>query len=247
MSVIFNNVTIRRDLPRIVRNGLILHLDAADQLSYPGSGTNWFDLSDNGKNGVLTNNPTFDTSNGGSFVFNGSSNYSTLPANFFTHSMSNPFTISFWFKSTQTTGGTIFGQQLGTDPNVNSGGWVPVVYLRSDGKIRVEPFWTGNTSAAILSLNALNNGSWQNITTTFNLSINVLYVNGVYQSQQNVSSQTSYGSTYYYFLAGGYAASRSLGTNLFNGNLANFSFYNRALSADEIRQNFNTLRGRFGI
>jgi hypothetical protein len=37
------------------------------------------------------------------------------------------------------------------------------------------------------------------------------------------------------------------GSRFFNGNIAISQLYNRALSADEITQNFNALKGRFGV
>jgi hypothetical protein len=49
--------------PKIVTNGLVLYLDAANTRSYSGSGTAWNDLTVNGNNGVLTNGPTFNSSN----------------------------------------------------------------------------------------------------------------------------------------------------------------------------------------
>jgi hypothetical protein len=64
--------------PKIVTNGLVLSLDAADRNSYSGTGTAWNDLSGNGNNGSFVNSPTFSGSNGGSLNFNGSSNYTTF-------------------------------------------------------------------------------------------------------------------------------------------------------------------------
>ena len=55
--------------PKLVTNGLVLCLDAANKLSYPGSGTTWYDLSGNANNGTLTNGPTFNSANSGSIVF----------------------------------------------------------------------------------------------------------------------------------------------------------------------------------
>ena len=46
--------------PKIVTDGLVLSVDAANKKSYPGSGTTWYDLSGNAINGTLTNGPTFD-------------------------------------------------------------------------------------------------------------------------------------------------------------------------------------------
>ncbi len=59
--------------PKLVTSGLVLCLDAANKLSYPGSGTSWYDLSGNNYNGTLTNGPTFNNGNGGSIVFDGAS------------------------------------------------------------------------------------------------------------------------------------------------------------------------------
>ena len=57
--------------PKIVTNGLVLALDAADKLSYPGSGTTWKDLGGNAYDGTLTNGPTFTNAFGGNIVFDG--------------------------------------------------------------------------------------------------------------------------------------------------------------------------------
>jgi hypothetical protein len=57
--------------PKIVTDGLVLALDAANPKSYPGSGTTWSDLSGNGNDGSLINGPTFDSGNNGSIVFDG--------------------------------------------------------------------------------------------------------------------------------------------------------------------------------
>ena len=59
----------------IPTNGLQLYLDAGNASSYPGSGTSWTDLSSNGRNGTLTNGPTYSSADGGSIVFDGSNDY----------------------------------------------------------------------------------------------------------------------------------------------------------------------------
>ena len=55
----------------IVKDGLILNLDAGNRYSHPGSGTTWSDLSGNNNNGTLVNGVGYSSSNGGSFVFDG--------------------------------------------------------------------------------------------------------------------------------------------------------------------------------
>jgi hypothetical protein len=210
------------------------------------TGGGWADRSVNSNHGELVNGPTFDSSNLGSLVFDGVDDYTLLPTNFFSFPSLNTFTISLWLKSSQTTGGTLFGQQIGSNPSTSTG-WVPVIYLQSDGKIRIEPFWTSSTSNFILSSHSLNDNNWYNIITTFNSGTNQLYVNGVYNTQQTGKTLTSFTSTYSYIIGAGYADGRSLGTNYFSGNISNFTFYNRALSAEEILQNYNAIKGRFGL
>ena len=65
--------------PKIVTSGLVLALDAADKNSYRGSGTSWLDLSGNNNTGTLTNGPTFNGANLGTFVFDGADDYVALP------------------------------------------------------------------------------------------------------------------------------------------------------------------------
>lgn len=78
----------------IVRNGLVLHLDAANRKSYPGSGTVWNDLSGNGNNGTLVNGSTFTN---GYFSFDGVDDYTTIPI------PGNVGSISFWYYYNQDT------------------------------------------------------------------------------------------------------------------------------------------------
>ena len=230
----------------VVQDGLILNLDASKFYSYPRSGNIWTDLSGNGNTGTLKNGPTYDSANGGSFSFDGSNDHTLLPLNFFPYPSLTAFTISIWFKSSQANGGTLFGQQ-NTDNPSSASGFVPVIYLRSDGFIRIEPFWTGNNTNFILSSSTLNNNNWHNVITTFNSGTNQLYVNGVYNTQQTGKTLATFTDTYNYIVGAGVAIERSLGTNYFSGNISNFNFYNRALTATEITQNFNALKGRFGL
>jgi hypothetical protein len=233
--------------PRIVTDGLVLCLDAANTKSYPGSGTAWSDLSGNNNNGTLVNEPSYSSANKGAFAFDGTNDYVALPTNFFNFPSISNFSISLWFKSSQTTGATLFGQQNSSNPSSTTG-WVPVIYLRSDGLVRAEPFWTGNVNNAILSTSALNNNIWHNITTTFGSGVHKLYIDGIFNSQQSGLSLTSFTSTYYYFLGAGYVSTqRNLGNIYLSGEISNFGFYNSTLTESEVRQNFQALRGRYGI
>ena len=81
--------------PDINENGLVLFLDAANRLSYPGSGTAWSDLSGNSNTGTLTNGPTFSAGNMGSILFDGTNDWINLPTAGFG---GTTFSIDFWIK-----------------------------------------------------------------------------------------------------------------------------------------------------
>ena len=85
--------------PKIITDGLVLCLDAADQNSYSGSGNTWTDLSGNGNNGTLINGPTFTSENYGSIIFDGSNDYMSVNNNY------NHFaeTVIVWAKSNTST------------------------------------------------------------------------------------------------------------------------------------------------
>jgi len=87
--------------PKIISNGLVLYLDAANNKSYPRTGTTWYDLSGNNNNGTLTNGPTFNSANGGSIVYDGaddSVNLSLVSSNV------NNVTTEVWFKANTLPG-----------------------------------------------------------------------------------------------------------------------------------------------
>jgi len=88
--------------PKIVTSGLVLALDAGNTKSYPGSGTVWTDLSGNGNTGTLTNGPTFNSSNGGSIVFDGVDDFVNIPYNTYWNTnvfgTATNFTLECWHK-----------------------------------------------------------------------------------------------------------------------------------------------------
>ena len=87
---------------KIITDGLVMHLDAAQLRSYPTTGTTWTDLSGNGNNGTLINGPTFNSGNGGSIVFDGVNDYVT-GFNSISINTTSSFAIEFWFNLTSFT------------------------------------------------------------------------------------------------------------------------------------------------
>lgn len=233
MSVSYNT--------KIVLENLQIYLDAANIRSYPGSGTVWTDLSYSKKNATVYNSPSFDSNNLGSMVFNGTNNY--VANSSFNLGTDPLFTISMWIKRIGTmSGGGIWG--IGGDNNGQgiSGGNVITANKISIDLWGLATFHNGQD----YPLNNWVNVVWVKYNPTFTTSTVTSYINGINYPfnivDRNNSSTVS--------LVSGYILGRcGQNTNLYynSGQIANFKIYNRVLSAVEILQNYNALKGRFRL
>ena len=222
--------------PSIVLNGLVLALDAANTKSYPGSGTTWTDLSGRGNTGTLTNGPTYSSANGGSIVFDGADDY--INGSSFTPNITNK-TLSGWVKLSSTTqqGGGLINLQSDDGAtfdaivyNETNNGWG----FGSNGFARTG--WSG--------VKETSTSDWVNIVATYENLNYKMYRNGIL-----IYTLTSFNALNFNFSSKslvGYRHTGGIGAFL-SGNIAQTQIYNRALSAAEVSQNFNALRGRYGI
>lgn len=257
--------------PSLVTDGLILAVDAANVKSYSGSGTSSSDLSGQMTNGSLVNGVSFSSSNGGIFTFDGVNDRITHSENLTalnSFSGSSSFTMSICiridampsFGIGNTTGilqknsyNNSFGMNLSW-----SGG--------TTGELRTEARWYhglrntagDSNSAGYGGVNtysvagfSLVVGQWykSDIVHYFSGTTHTLlrYTNGVLDGDYGGTS-----STYPINITNTSALTLNNGVLGGNGQYAaisvsNYQIYNRALTASEIRQNFNALRGRFGI
>ena len=162
--------------PKIVTSGLVLCLDAANKLSYRGSGTTWTDLSGNANTGTLTNGPTFSNANGGCIVFDGVDDYVNVPYNASTISFpTNNATICVWYRvSTVGDGyGALVTQRSVTGSGIQS-------YM-----ISTRLYADGGGTAGVSSNTIIPNGTiaFGGIVYDKTNSLLKLYVNGVYDNQ----------------------------------------------------------------
>jgi hypothetical protein len=233
--------------PSIVTSGLVLCLDAANKRSYPGSGTSLLDVSGNGNNGTLINGVGYSGDNLGSLVFDGVNDYVNLSGN------------SQWtmFGSTSSTIGNNFSisciikpQAIGSDQALVSQrhGDRMSLWLMNDGKITFE---MDDTADYVGTNTALQNNKWYMISIVFynNTSSSFVeyYVNGAFERSE--TKWDGNGLTGNSDLWIGWQSRTNYGRNpsFFSGSISNVQIYNRALTAQEISQNFEALRGRFGI
>lgn len=224
--------------PNIVTDGLLLCLDAADRKSYPGSGTVWTDRSGNVINGTLTNNPTFSADNGGSLVFNGINSGILLAG---TKLSLNQMTISCWnYATSYSQNGFMFEKTTNGSVNTQYS-----LFYNSSNDIYYRTIGLSNQDLAVnITTAGVINSQWNNIVATFDGVNKRIYVNGVLrQTSGNLTGTITQNTTgdAYIGIFGNFAG------YAFNGRIANTSIYNRALTLEEILQNFNVRRGRYGI
>ena len=246
--------------PKIVTDGLVLYLDAANTRSYVSGSTTWNDISRSGNNGTLTNGPIFNSSNGGSIVFDGVDDYidNIGTVNDFNFIFSvGTFSISFWIlKPINNARYALAGNTL---TNTEKGWWIVAEYgVSGFGNNCLRFNAAGGAVNTVLIAGSTNDNtlgtSWTHCTFTCQNpnKIGQWYINGL---SSNTSKRVGSGGDN----QGGYyigPASRTinLGRGNFsstviplNGNIAQTLLYNRALSAQEVLQNYNATKTRFGL
>jgi hypothetical protein len=207
-------------------DGLVLHLDAANTRSYPGSGNTVYDLSGSGNTSALTNGPTYLSSNLGAFVLDGSNDYILV------NSQANILS-----KTAYTKIAYIYISNFSTLNNIISGGF--------SGQ---HAFWMFSTD----KLNAGHNGAWNTVVGATSLSLNTWYFAAVTYSnstgwklylngrEDGTSADTTTFTGNQEIVIGAYSSS-----NNFTGRIASVQVYNRALTATEIFQNYHATKGRY--
>jgi len=202
----------------IVRNGLVLNVDGASSSSYPGSGTSWFDISGSNNHLTLANGPAFTGTNGGIFTFDGVNDNANRAFTWPTD-----FTFDLFCKPISSGGG--YHRIIGTGDvfEFAIGNGADIKYYHAG--------WTGTgvtiTFGSYVQLCGVKSGSnfyiYKNSTLVYSGSITLTSVSFLYLSSKHNSAE------------------------LVNSSIGAFKIYNRPLSATEIAQNYNALRGRYNI
>jgi len=221
------------DYPYIVMDGLVLNLDAGITQSYSGSGTVWTDVNGLGpnNNSELINGTTFSDDNGGCFIFDNTDDFAQSPASESFAFGTGDFTLECWIypQSYQTyTHMLAFPDQGILALKANIGDGLIYLYTPSWGTYGSTPNWK-------LQLN-----TWQHVLFKRESSTGICYYNG-----NEVGSKNGFTNNF---------ISRIL--NIHNGynnremNLCKIAItrvYKKALSDEEVLQNYNAQKGRFGL
>jgi hypothetical protein len=223
-------ITITRELS-VVTTGLQLYLDAGQAASSSGSGTTWTDLSGNGRNGTLTNGPTYSSADGGSIVFDGTDDFvqcsgsvTATAATFVSWIRRNGTQSQYdgilFSRGTNVTGMNFqVSNQLGYHWNnaVNTYGWQSGLTIPDLTWCMVAVSVTSTAATAYL---CQSSGITSAINTVSHISTTL---DDIKIGQED------------------------FGGRFFNGNIAIAQLYNIALSAEQVAQNFAADRARFGL
>ncbi len=225
--------------PKIITDGLVLCLDAADRKSYPGSGNIWYDRSGYQNHGTLTptvNGPIYNNANGGNVVFDGVDDYVSIN-NSSSLQLTSALTLSIWvyINAAFTAKGLITKGPASSDYDY-------MMYL-SGNSTRID-FYKKNSSAIVLNTSTSTRtyiNRWANIVITFD-GVNVVqYDNSTtFLTTTFANSEIRTSSNSLRILSGWSSGNIS-------GNLSTVQIYNRALSASEVARNFNAQRNRFAL
>jgi hypothetical protein len=216
---------------KIITDGLISYLDAANLRSYPGSGTVWNDLTINSNNGSLVNGPVYNSTYGGNITCDGIDDY-IQPTGSVTS-----FTLSMIYQPLvfDTNVGTArYNCVLETDNGGSDKMFLRYNSTNSGGQLLLANHGSAGGELSVTVNHSTGNVYDASITYDDTSKYTALYINGILVGNMTMTSALLYQGT------------RQLGFT-FNCRYYNFKLYNRALSATEVTQNYNALKGRFGL
>jgi hypothetical protein len=220
--------------PKIVTDKLVLCLDSANTKSYVSGSTIWNDISKNSNNGVLINGPTFNPSNNGTIIFDGTNDYGTIPYNSDFNLSNTDYTLEGWFNPNTFTNQLLlskdtYGANFDWDLNV-----VNSTTLRL--------FSNGTSTNVTATVPTMTTGQWYHYVVTSISGVIRIYLNSVlYQTQTMSTSNLSQ-----VYLTLGCGSWNNPGA-FFNGKISILRIYRKGLVGGEVLQNYNSLKGRFGL
>lgn len=226
--------------PKIVTNGLVVALDAANKKSYPGSGTTWIDLSNNLNNATIYNSPTYSTQNAGIFSLSGTNETIQIPnSDEISFTNTNNFTIEIWVNKTETPGVGNVNGLFAKSSNVGIDYYFGGSQLRAGIRNGIDGQYLTTYSTDLVG--------WTHCVFTYETENSTgikLYTQGQLRNSRTTIGLSDFTSTNNYII--GLEGLGGTPTYLI-GDVSNTRVYNRVLSSNEILQNYNATKGRFGL
>ena len=223
--------------PNLEEDGLVLCLDAGNAKSYPGSGTTWSDLIES-NNGTLVNGPTYSSVDGGAIVFDGTNDRGnfTTPIT----STSNQ-TYEIWTNAIASASAATGYAYLIHNNNFNNSTGSSYLTIGIQPTQQYFAAFDGAFSTMDLGVTA-NTSNILQIVLTWDGSTQKAYANSVLKNSQALT-----GTPQNFDTTTGFGDYKSSTYRMIQGNIYSIKVYNKALTASEIQQNYNALKGRFGL
>jgi hypothetical protein len=233
--------------PKVVTDGLVLYVDAANPNSYVSGSTTWRDISRSGNNGILTNGPTYSSASGGSIIFDGVNDYTNL-GDIFNFTYSSTFSLSILLKIKFTTDAyrPIISKRIPSSPFT---GWefsIGPSVDRNELYFFIGADYIGNRiEVKSNNANLVTNNIYQ-LCMTYNggstLDSFEFYVNSINPGKSSLAISPGGNPIVSQNLQFPGRATTSQLIDVYNTQI-----YNRALSPTEILQNYNATKTRFGL
>lgn len=232
--------------PKIVTDGLLFCVDAGNTKSHSGSGTTWNDISGRGNTLTATSSPTFSSSNGGAIEFDGTDDLYTIDNTFIgsdqiaTTEANGNYTLEAWI-NVHTSQGTNTNADSIIGSTTNYGVGMQVGKSNGNPRMNYGARFTSNFYGSEFSYNTWTHVCLSRIGGTSVRS----YLNGNFD--------TSHGSQHLEIPDGQTIGNMTIGnsssriTGFYDGLIACIRIYNIGLSDAQVKQNYNALKGRFGI
>jgi hypothetical protein len=224
---------VKNGLENIVTTNLEVYWDAGLYGSYVGTGTQWTDLSGNNRTGTLTNSPVFNSSGVATFNFDGTDDYAITTG----PNLTSQATFSCWFK---------------TSSSQNNRYLMAMAKVLSSGNNGIDIYFEPTTIGSYLSTASsfanpkfttnYYDGQWHMATVTFDGSNVRFYYDGILRVTSALSGSLSLDPVRN-LTVGSWAN----GGVPVNAQIPIAQVYSLALSADQVLQNYNAQKGRFGL
>jgi hypothetical protein len=214
----------------IVNDNLVLLLDAMNPKSYIPSATTWYDLSGNNNHCTLNNGPSYSTDGVSSIYFDGTNDTGNIAISS-TLNITTAVSVCIWVKLGNGTNN--YARFMLKNP-----GWNTFLGIRGGDGFAI---WYSNLINWQVGYSGIfNNGPWANLVYTYDSAVvgnNMkCYVNGILKGQTTVTGTLTSG-----------ASTFTVATSSFTGWIGNASLYDKALSLNEINQNYNAKKLIYGL
>jgi len=254
----------------IVQDGLLFSIDPSKPLSYPRTGSIITNITNTSITGSLINGPVFDPSGYGSIFLDGVDDYINLTQfrNYMlscTSAKSNgnitgAQSLNIWFKISSTAAAAIVplsftDNTLANYAVIGVGNFTGIYADESIGVVIIDGITSLGIQAWIRKGHTfLYDNTWHNFVYTTNSSGNKLYLDGILENPSYVAGTADRNSVFNPYNAGQTNIGFLLGARQFEGinlytksNCGYFSVYNKALTLAEVTQNYNAMKGRYGL